>query len=49
LSGESLAIAAAVVGGASLFGGRGTIGGCFIGAMPATARTFSASARSGRW
>jgi ribose transport system permease protein len=27
------AIAAAVVGGASLFGGRGTIGGCFIGAI----------------
>ena len=30
---ELQAIAAAVVGGASLFGGRGTIGGCFIGAM----------------
>ena len=27
------AIAAAVVGGASLFGGRGTIVGCFIGAL----------------
>ena len=30
---ELQAIAAAVVGGASLFGGRGTIGGCFIGAI----------------
>ena len=30
---ELQAIAAAVVGGASLFGGRGTIGGCFIGAV----------------
>ena len=30
---ELQAIAAAVVGGASLFGGRGTIGGCFIGAL----------------
>ena len=27
------AIAAAVVGGASLFGGRGTIAGCFVGAI----------------
>jgi ribose transport system permease protein len=27
------AIAAAVVGGASLFGGRGSITGCFIGAL----------------
>jgi len=30
---ELQAIAAAVVGGASLFGGRGTIAGCFIGAL----------------
>jgi ribose transport system permease protein len=30
---ELQAIAAAVVGGASLFGGRGTIAGCFIGAI----------------
>jgi ribose transport system permease protein len=30
---ELQAIAAAVVGGASLFGGRGTVGGCFIGAI----------------
>ena len=30
---ELQAIAAAVVGGASLFGGRGAIGGCFIGAI----------------
>jgi ribose transport system permease protein len=30
---ELQAIAAAVVGGASLFGGRGTILGCFIGSM----------------
>lgn len=30
---ELEAIAAAVVGGASLFGGRGTIAGCFIGAL----------------
>jgi len=30
---ELQAIAAAVVGGASLFGGRGTIVGCFIGAL----------------
>jgi len=30
---ELEAIAAAVVGGASLFGGRGTILGCFIGAL----------------
>jgi ribose transport system permease protein len=30
---ELQAIAAAVVGGASLFGGRGTVGGCFIGAV----------------
>jgi ribose transport system permease protein len=30
---ELQAIAAAVVGGASLYGGRGTITGCFIGAM----------------
>ena len=30
---ELQAIAAAVVGGASLFGGRGTIGGCLIGAV----------------
>ncbi|HUZ63308.1 MAG TPA: ABC transporter permease [Acetobacteraceae bacterium] len=30
---ELQAIAAAVVGGASLFGGRGTIIGCFIGAL----------------
>jgi len=30
---ELAAIAAAVVGGASLFGGRGTILGCFIGAL----------------
>ncbi|HUA78008.1 MAG TPA: ABC transporter permease [Acetobacteraceae bacterium] len=30
---ELQAIAAAVVGGASLFGGRGTILGCFIGAL----------------
>jgi ribose transport system permease protein len=30
---ELQAIAAAVVGGASLFGGRGTVVGCFIGAV----------------
>jgi ribose transport system permease protein len=30
---ELQAIAAAVVGGASLFGGRGTIAGCFVGAI----------------
>jgi ribose transport system permease protein len=30
---ELQAIAAAVVGGASLFGGRGTIGGCLVGAI----------------
>jgi ribose transport system permease protein len=30
---ELQAIAAAVVGGASLFGGRGTVAGCFIGAV----------------
>jgi ribose transport system permease protein len=30
---ELQAIAAAVVGGASLFGGRGTVAGCFIGAI----------------
>ena len=30
---ELQAIAAAVVGGASLFGGRGTVAGCFIGAL----------------
>jgi ribose transport system permease protein len=30
---ELQAIAAAVVGGASLFGGRGTVVGCFIGAI----------------
>jgi ribose transport system permease protein len=30
---ELTAIAAAVVGGASLFGGRGTVVGCFIGAI----------------
>ena len=33
LGSELQAIAAAVVGGASLFGGRGTILGCFIGAL----------------
>jgi ribose transport system permease protein len=30
---ELQAIAAAVVGGASLFGGRGTVVGCFIGSI----------------
>ncbi len=30
---ELQAIAAAVVGGARLFGGRGTIAGCFLGAI----------------